>query len=373
MEENAFWHRRCYAETTNKTLIQRVKDRNVLSTEQCSVREQVITENIDEPGPSRESPPFTRSFTEPLNKDICFFCQEDTEEKLFKVCTQNAGQSLKSAIDKSEDVILRTRLNTCISPTDAHAMDVRYHKSCWRKHVFHIKCEGDDTKHSLNVPALQNASLIELINLIDIKTKTRAHISMYDIEMMYMNLLGPNGIENHVPAFSRKWLKKRILTELPHVQDCRPDKKRASVLYSPAAYIIDSPIGRSDNMDAMSTLYKAAQILRKAIADFKKAKPPNVIPVSSNTDDVPSELYTMIRWIILGPADTLDTEKTTSIDRISLTISQNILYGFKTNRQVKYKASRDSATFRSGLARENPQVVGLALIKKLPDLLNAQG
>ncbi|KAI4816689.1 hypothetical protein KUCAC02_009005 [Chaenocephalus aceratus] len=54
------------------------------------------------------------------------------------------------------------------------------------------------------------------------------------------------------------------------------------------------------------------------------------------------------------------------------------MYGFKSSAQVKYKPSSESASFRSPHARENPQVLGLALTihhdtrnKKLMNLLNA--
>lgn len=41
---------------------------------------------------SNQSAPFTRSFAVPLEKDLCFFCQEDGIKKLVRVCTDNAGK-----------------------------------------------------------------------------------------------------------------------------------------------------------------------------------------------------------------------------------------------------------------------------------------
>ena len=56
------------------------------------------------------------------------------------------------------------------------------------------------------------------------------------------------------------------------------------------------------------------------------------------------------------------------------------MFGFKSKKQVTFKPSDEGAGFRSQQARENPQVLGLALTinhdtrnKKLVDLLNAQG
>ena len=84
---------------------------------------------------------------------------------------------------------------------------------------------------------------------------------------------------------------------------------------------------------------------------------------------------------MVGTAEKLETENRTSVvDRVALAVSQNIMYGFKSRRQVNYKPSSESVAFRSPHARENPQVLGLALTvhhdtcnKKLMDLLNAQG
>ena len=86
------------------------------------------------------------------------------------------------------------------------------------------------------------------------------------------------------------------------------------------------------------------------------------IVVNSTLEDVPVELYTMIRWIMAGAADKLQTEvRTTYVDRGALTLNQNLIFGFKSKRHVTYKPSDVGAGFRFQQARENPQVLGLAL------------
>ena len=49
------------------------------------------------------------------------------------------------------------------------------------------------------------------------------------------------------------------------------------------------------------------------------------------------------------------------VDQAAITMSQNVVFGFKSKRQVTYKPSDEGAGFRSQQARENPQAVGLAL------------
>jgi hypothetical protein len=66
---------------------------------------------------------------------------------------------------------------------------------------------------------------------------------------------------------------------------------------------IESHGGEQDNTQ---TVHRAAQVIRKSIADFTKAaKDTNTIEVTSDIHDVPAELYTAIRWIMIGPVVSL--------------------------------------------------------------------
>ncbi|KAM4035633.1 uncharacterized protein ACNLHF_014760 [Anomaloglossus baeobatrachus] len=124
------------------------------------------------------------------------------------------------------------------------------------------------------------------------------------------------------------------------------------------------------------------QLIRKSIANFTKAATDkNTIEDTSDIQDVPAELYSAIRWIMIGPIDSLETKmRTNVVDRALLTMCQNIMYGFKSNRQVNYKPRTESSLFRQHQARENPQVLGLALTvhhktrdKMLMNLLSSHG
>jgi len=54
----------------------------------------------------------------------------------------------------------------------------------------------------------QLASLTEVINLVDYITRQQTPLSMEEIETTYVNLLGgKDALEQHVPSFSREWLK----------------------------------------------------------------------------------------------------------------------------------------------------------------------
>ena len=62
----------------------------------------------------------------------------------------------------------------------------------------------------------QVSSFVEILNILDTQTRDGAYLSIQDIENTYVSVLhfgGTEGLENHAPAFTRQWLKDRILFE----------------------------------------------------------------------------------------------------------------------------------------------------------------
>ena len=50
-----------------------------------------------------------------------------------------------------------------------------------------------------------------------------------------------------------------------------------------------------NDMDNLRMIYKSADIIRRSFRDFTCTR--NPMQVSSTIDDVPIELYTLLRWI----------------------------------------------------------------------------
>lgn len=110
---------------------------------------------------------------------------------------------------------------------------IQQYSTCWTIHVFHPVRDATRTSSTHKEHPLRRVSLIELINLINVKTQQQSYLSMDIIETTYLNMLGADGLENHSPAFTRKWLKEKILTELPSVKSVRQtDRRKLTVLYS---------------------------------------------------------------------------------------------------------------------------------------------
>ena len=392
LENKTKWHRSCYSSATNSKELQRARDRfeHSISSGHLALKKpgyrRASTEM--EADTLRISKPFTRSATKPLSKEQCFFCQSDNGEALFKIRTDDAGKALRKAVDISQDAMMMTRLSTAISPTDAHAIDVMYHKQCWRKHVFHVIRDHTSEENKSTTPDLpmQVPCLIELINLIDMKTRNKEYLPMDDIERTYIAMLGGSKeAKKHKPTLTRKWLKSTIIQELPTVKSVRQrDRTKPSVLYCPEACeedMVNMAIlqGHASESNSMKMLFKTAMIIRRSIVNFaEKRTQSDMVNVLSTIGDVSLELYSVIRWILKGPEEELKTEmRTRTMDQSALTLSQNIMYAFKTKRQVQHQPMQVTNTFWIQRARENPQVRGLALTihhdtrnKKLIDLLH---
>ena len=395
VHKEAKWHRSCYSFATNQTELQRARNRfeHSLATGQYAMKKRGhkrTNSELEEDTPEipRTSKPFTRSATDPLSKELCFFCQLDKDEALFSVRTMNSGKAVRQAVEISQDPVLMTRLSNAISPYDAHAIDIKYHKLCWTQNVFHVLRDhtSDKAKSTTMDLPMQMSCLIELINLVDIQTQNKAYLPMDQIEATYISMLGGSDeVHKHTPLLTRQWLKEQILQELPSVKSVRQkDRRKPSVLYCPEACeedMVHTFMMQNSHMDNTKMLYKTAKLIRRSIVNFTdQKKTSDMISVVSTTKDVPTELYSLMRWILVGPEEELQTDtRRRTVDQSALTLSQNLMYAFKTKKQVQQQPKQATAAFRTPHARENPQVLGLAVTthhdtrnKKLIELLHSQ-
>jgi len=130
------WHRKCYQDATHSGMLKRANERyeRALAGPNESRRK---TRNLQEAEPINQ---LTRSKTTPYNKAVCFFCDGEgcNREKLKEVRTMNAGTSLREAIELSRNDKLHVKFSTAINATDAHEIDIKYHKNCWTKNVSNV-------------------------------------------------------------------------------------------------------------------------------------------------------------------------------------------------------------------------------------------
>ena len=159
--------------------------------------------------------------------------------------------------------------------------------------------------------------LIELINLVALQTQNKvAYIPMDQIQPTHISMLGGSEeAQKHNPTLTRQWLKDKILQELPSVKSVRQkDRRKPSVLYCPEGCEEDMVhtsmmLSYESEMDNSKMLYKTAKLICRSIVDFTdEKKKSDMVSVLSTTEDVPTKLYGLMRWILVAPEEELQTD-----------------------------------------------------------------
>ena len=144
---------------------------------------------------------FTRAKADPFNKNMCFFCQTISNEETFNLRSYNAGIALERAVNESGNDKWRMQLNTAISPSDAHAIDVNYHRTSSVKNVQRGQCnvKQDDNNNNVHLSTVteQVAALTELMHILDKQTAYKKYLAIEDVKKSYLKLYN-FAIENHV-------------------------------------------------------------------------------------------------------------------------------------------------------------------------------
>lgn len=157
---------------------------------------------------------FTRSSTNPYERNKCLFCQESATRRypLHRVATQNAGRNLKYAIEQLENGSMRVQLNSAIDTEDAHALDVLYHKNCWTNVVSTIAAE------------------VEFLSLLVRLLHDGNSMSMAMLENTFHEILISNVTTD--TSYNRKKLKLLIPEEISEVEFSRPTHMNEAGLVS---------------------------------------------------------------------------------------------------------------------------------------------
>ncbi|KAL5007722.1 hypothetical protein ScPMuIL_016528 [Solemya velum] len=392
---NAKWHRTCYGSTCHSGHLERARVRHQKACQQgdsqhirkrhgrplsASVRLGGIALSPTE----HETFRLTRSAINPFNAELCFFCQEVKKETIHEVTTFNAGKQLQQAVENSSNDKWKVQLSTAISADDARAIDVKYHLSCWVKNVH----RGEQTCNKSNERTLDDrnvgivASDIEFINLVHSLLQNGKVLNMTDLKAVYSAILRCNGVPDmHV---STGVIKEKMSSHIDDLHFMKSKRRNESdQVFSTAVRdaVMDDALLKTTE-SSIQQLFSSASILRSAIAD--QAKQPWIFKGELNTDEadktVPKALYAFIRWILEGPTTSIQTEtvRSTTTHRDVLAISQNIMFCYKSKRQVTYVPKHQDAPFRHRLEWPQLLAVGIAVhqstrSKKLLKLLHGFG
>ena len=137
-EIDAHWHLSCYKKFTHKRTLS-IQEKRFHQTKEEHIDDDSVGQK-DCSTSAVGSSYVTRASVPEYSKSKCFFC--DTEgnvgDQLRHVSDDSAGDSLRRAVELSNNAVYRVRLSETITPGDAHAMDVLYHKTCWSRNVRNV-------------------------------------------------------------------------------------------------------------------------------------------------------------------------------------------------------------------------------------------
>ena len=359
IEKNAVWHRKCYANATHKCRSERQNNNKSPRGRKRKIQDNPVATV------STSSSSYTRSHSTPYDKKKCFFCQQvRSNETTSMIHTENAGKSLSSAVNKSQNLELMTRLNSAIKPEDGHANDIIYHLSCYSNHVTHV-LRSPESKPDINI-TFQNECMLKTIKFIEEKVTVGEHVATDEAEQQYINFLG--GIEsdakiNHKPPYNRKWLISQVKSHISSINvKSHPNKNKPGYFILPDA-CVENLVKPENTLDITQQICKVAEVIREDTIDFIESREErNSVSVISNESDVNKTLFSLIKWIIIGNHEECATSKRTDIAKqCVLTICQNIMYNIKSTKQVKYTPKSDDSGFKLKRKYENPQVTGHSL------------
>ena len=285
--------------------------------------------------------------------------------------TSSAGSSLDNAVKQSKDPKLLVKLSTALDSTDAHAIDTKYHKSCWARHVTWVlrKTIKDDEERSIS----ETAAKLEFLNLTQAALDSGKILNMAQLEQVLDSISNENSPKNLI----RRSVKDLIQKEIKGVEFHKPTRanepERVSVKQcrDAAIHIVEST---ADSDESMKTLFDAASILRKAINRSEKWVFSGSLDTMTH-DHCPEELTCFFRWIIQGPNNTLSDKKYDEVHKRAMQLAQNTIALCLKDRQVDNKKSK--AVY---CTREMPQHLAVSLAihqavrsKELVNLLHGFG
>ena len=317
---------------------------------------------LEESSSTSNSAKRLRSTATPYNSSMCIICQKEGGT-LHKVETKPKGLKMFEVVKKIDGKSFFIHLNTLCNAADAVANDVQYHQRCWlyaqrnAKKTNNIHCDTDSIETADTSRVISD---IELLNVVkcEFDKKENTDLNMNNINNTYINLLQDNNHADINPNYKR-YLKQLILENNPYGEFIKPRRKNESEKLCSAKernVIIDTALENAK--DNMSNIFEIVRSIRKNIIKAEPSK----FDDSFENYSAPEMLRTLIKWIIAGPRNELETEKRKQyIDQTANNITQLIYPATKSDSQLRYKPTSDSnKTFHK--TKETPFSVDLGLL-----------
>lgn len=338
------YHRVCYQMYTGKDHLQRV------------LKKRKLEPPLEVEEDSEEEIFLTRSSISQTNIKQCIICQGDKtdskdrrrKEKLSSCQTFAACESLLKAAQTKGD----QRLRVALEGQDPIALEVCYHRTCFR---YYIKVnEAGEEQTTISETQIYEDAFEELKIEIDTKLfKCLEVFKMATLRERYVELLSVRGIENS--EYRTEKLKARI-------QRCFGDRvdfwhpryrSETELIYNnevPKGQVVESGVNLSfeedismdgsadDGSTDINHIYHAAKAVRMALLsqDSKTTWPPTAATLNECNIQLPSVVFNLLAWILSDNTDGSPDENVTVTDpvvrRLILSIGQDLAYNISKGR-----------------------------------------
>lgn len=279
-------------------------------------------------------------------------------EKLTQCLTRDAERRLKAAAEKKND----DRLLLQIRGKDLIAIEVCYHKSCYRHYFQAPVTISTDDIDSRGTPHCKEA-FNELAREVETNVIMKGEVvKMSKLRERFMDLVAAKG--STLAQFRSEKLKKKLISRFGRkIAFWHPKKRnRCELVYSnyiPKGSLLETSVESSSSQGDTSAesevdvedsppivnkareLYHAAQLLRQTIQSVSGISWP---PTSSKLNEesvgalIPSELHNFLAWVISPTPIDPNIEQNSKVDlpqavsvRVSA-IAQDILFTYHRGR-----------------------------------------
>ena len=234
----------------------------------------------------------------------------------------------------------------------------------------------DGKKEFSDVDIVSLAVETELLSMIRISIQSGEVLNMRQVLTTYLELISKSnatGLRDEKTI--KMWLKDRILNKIPEADFQSPVRKNEPSLILtkrqiPKALHLalkDAQMDKSAEMDNdLDILRKAATIIRNNCIQFQnenKMEFHGTVNIAEN--NVPSKVLIFHRWVIAGDKPIFGLRKE-QICRAAITLSNNLLYSIKSDRQVLYTPKDPASCLFRNNKSKNHQAIGIGQIDYRP-------
>ena len=360
------YHRRCYQEYTDVNKVKKVEQKQCNPAGEDQNEEESVEESSSaEPPPKR----VCRSQAQKLDVDKCAICQKDkakhrnvrgarTRESL----TLNISEFGSAALVKAAHIRNDTRMLLHIEGQDTIAMEIKYHRSCYKEYVrpkHLVKLEEQNCKEEDDKTESYNKAFIKIKDFVEEEVFTAAKaIPMSVLIEKYTSHLAEEGL--HGMTYRSSKLKNRLTrcfgqrlsfhqpsnqnqSELVYNTEVETGKVVETVFKDT---IQGEQIPESDSeTDLTDTqqegnyqVYHTAKMIRSLVANMKPTMPwppGSAEDLECDSVIVPDLLYNMMAWI-LSPGSKYSDKRVSNISpdvhRLVLSLSQDLIHSVSRGR-----------------------------------------